>query len=98
MLRQVVMTRDPQTGFGTFNRGHYSSPAVDGPLGEALRTMDEVRRNVLVGQAMRAAVDDLAVIPLMYLRVNWGGGRRAKVRYDAHPSWFTNALLAWPPD
>lgn len=97
MLRQVVMTRDPQTGFGTFNRGHYSSPAVDGPLGEALRTMDEVRRNVLVGQAMRAAVDDLAVIPLMYVRVNWAG-LRAKVRYDAHPSWFTNALLASPPD
>jgi peptide/nickel transport system substrate-binding protein len=95
MLRQVVMTRDPQTGFGAFNRGHYSSPAVDAPLAEALRTMDEARRNALVGQAMRAAVDDLAVIPLMYVRVNWAGMRN-KVRYDAHPSWFTNALLAAP--
>lgn len=97
MLRQVVMTRDPATGFGTFNRGHYSNPAVDGPLGQALRTMDEQRRTALVGQAMRAAVDDLAVIPLMYVRVNWAGVRN-KVRYDAHPSWFTNALLASPAE
>jgi peptide/nickel transport system substrate-binding protein len=97
MLRQVVMTRDPATGFGTFNRGRYSSPAVDGPMSEALRTMDEARRTALVGQAMRAAVDDLAVVPLMYVRVNWAGLRN-KVRYDAHPSWFTNALLASPAE
>jgi len=97
MLRQVVMTRDAQAGLGAFNRGHYSNPAVDTPLAEALRTMDEGRRNALVGQAMRAAVDDLAVIPLMYVRVNWAG-LRTKVRYDAHPSWFTNALLASPAE
>lgn len=97
MLRQVVMTRDAATGFGAFNRGHYSNPAVDGPMAEALRTMDPERRTALTGQAMRAAVDDLAVIPLMYIRVNWAG-QRARVRYDAHPSWFTNALLASPPE
>ena len=97
MLRQVVMTRDPAQGLGAFNRGHYSNSAVDGPLAEALRTMDEGRRNALTAQAMRAAVDDLAVIPLMYVRVNWAGVRN-KVRYDAHPSWFTNALLASPAD
>jgi peptide/nickel transport system substrate-binding protein len=97
MLRQVVMTRDPQQGLGAFNRGHYSSPAVDVPLAEALRTMDEGRRNALTAQAMRAAVDDLAVVPLMYVRVNWAGIRN-KVRYDAHPSWFTNALLASPAE
>jgi peptide/nickel transport system substrate-binding protein len=95
MLRQVVMTRDPATGFGAFNRGHYSSQAVDAPLAEALRTMDATRRDALVAQSMRAAVEDLAVIPLMYVRVNWAGIRN-KVRYDAHPSWFTNALLASP--
>jgi peptide/nickel transport system substrate-binding protein len=97
MLRQVVMTRNPAQGLGAFNRGHYSSPAVDGPLAEALRTMDADRRAALTAQAMRAAVDDLAVIPLMYVRVNWAG-LRSKVRYDAHPSWFTNALLAAPPE
>jgi peptide/nickel transport system substrate-binding protein len=95
MLRQVVMTRDPARGFGAFNRGHYSNPAVDGPLEEALRTMDEGRRTALTGQAMRAAVEDLAVIPLMATRVSWAGLRN-KVRYDAHPSWLTNALLASP--
>lgn len=95
MLRQVVATRNPATGFGTFNRGHYSNGAVDEPLGRALATMDEAQRNALIAQSMRVAVDDLAVIPLIYLRVSWAGVR-AKVRYDAHPSWFTNALLASP--
>jgi peptide/nickel transport system substrate-binding protein len=97
MLRQVVMTRDPAAGLGAFNRGHYSNPAVDRPLAEALRTMDEARRNPLVAEAMRAAVEDLAVIPLMYIRVNWAG-QRNRVRYDPHPSWFTNALLASPAE
>jgi len=95
MLRQVVATRNPATGFGTFNRGHYSNPAVDEPLGRALTTMNETQRNALIAQSMRAAVDDLAVIPMIYLRVSWAG-QRNRVRYDAHPSWFTNALLASP--
>jgi peptide/nickel transport system substrate-binding protein len=95
MLRQVVATRNAATGIGVFNRGHYSNPAVDQPLMQALATMQEEPRNALIAQAMRVAVEDVAVVPLMYLRVSWAGLRN-KVVYDAHPSWFTNALLASP--
>ena len=97
MLRQVVATRDPATGFGPFNRQHYSNPAVDAPLSEALRTMNPERRNALTAQAMRAATDDLGVIPVHYLRVSWAA-QRARVRYDASPIWYTNALLASPAE
>ncbi len=95
-LRQVVMTKDPRTGAGPFNRQHYSNPALDAPLAEALRTMDPPRRNALTAQAMRIAIEDAAVIPIFYLRVSWAG-QRARVRYDASPSWYTSALLASPP-
>jgi peptide/nickel transport system substrate-binding protein len=96
MLRQTVMTRDPALGLGAFNRLHYSNPAVDRPLAEALRTMDEARRTPLTQAAMRAAVEDVALIPLIYVRASWAG-RRDRVAYTPHPSWFTNALLARPP-
>ena len=43
-LRNVVMTRDAEFGHGAFNRQRYSNPAVDGPLAQALTTMDEARR------------------------------------------------------
>lgn len=94
-LQQVVATRNPALRMGPFNRQHYSNPAVDEPLGEALRTMDQTRRDALTAQAMRVAMEDVAVIPLLYLQVNWAG-LRARVSYDPSPSWYTNALYARP--
>lgn len=95
-LRQVLMTKNNETGAGPFNRQHYSNPAMDAPLAEALRTMDTNRRNALTAQAMRIGIDDAGVIPIFYLKVSWAGIRN-KVKYDASPSWYTNALLASPP-
>ena len=96
-LQQVVATRDPAAAMGPFNRQHYSNPAVDGPLAEALRTMDKERRDALTAEAMRAAIGDVAVIPVFYLKNNWAA-LRTRVRYDPHPGWYTNALLATPVD
>jgi peptide/nickel transport system substrate-binding protein len=96
-LQQVVATRNPAAAMGPFNRQHYSNPAVDGPLTEALRTMDKERRDALTAEAMRAAIGgrggDPRVLPEEQL-----GGLRARVRYDPHPGWYTNALLATPVD
>lgn len=94
-LQQVVATRDPARRMGPFNRQHYSNPAVDQPLEAALQTMDADKRNALSAQAMRAVVEDLGVIPLIYPQVNWAG-LRARVVYDPSPSWYTNALFATP--
>lgn len=43
-LRNVVMSRNAELGYGAFNQQRYSNPAVDGPLAQALTTMDEERR------------------------------------------------------
>lgn len=96
-LQQVVATRNPVTSMGPFNRQHYSNPAVDGPLLEALRTMDKERRDALTAEAMRAAIEDGAVIPVLYPRNTWAA-QRTRVRYEPSPAWYTNALLATPAD
>lgn len=95
MLRQVVMTRDPATGAGPFNRQHWSSPRMDAMVGEAFRTMDVARRNTIIADAMRLATEELGVIPIFYLRLTWAA-QRNRVRYDPDPRWYTNALLATP--
>lgn len=95
MLRQVVMTRDPEAGTGPFNRQRYSNPELDGLVRQALSTMDEERRNAIVADAMRLATREMAVIPVFYLKLNWAA-RRDRVVYDPSPSWYTNALLAAP--
>ncbi|MBY0333387.1 MAG: ABC transporter substrate-binding protein [Acetobacteraceae bacterium] len=96
-IRQVIMTRDPVAGFGPFNRTRYSNPAVDGPAAAAITTMDEERRRALTHQAMRAVVEDHAVIPVVVLRYSWAG-RRDRVVWEAAPSGWTSSLYARPVD
>lgn len=94
-IRQVVMTRDPVAGFGPFNRTRYSNPAVDRPAAEALVTMDEERRRALTQEAMRAVLEEKAVIPIVFLRYAWAG-RRDRVTYEASPGGWTTSLYARP--
>lgn len=74
-IRQVVMTRDPQAGFGPFNRQRYSNPAVDAPALAALTAMDPERREILTHQAARALLEDKGVIPIVFLKNAWAGWR-----------------------
>ncbi|MBM3588013.1 MAG: hypothetical protein FJX33_09455 [Alphaproteobacteria bacterium] len=90
------MTRNSETSAGPFNRQHYSIPAMDAPLAEAMRTMDTTRRRALTAGAMRVGMEDTGVIPIFYLKVSWAGLRN-KLRYDASPSSYTIALLASLP-
>jgi peptide/nickel transport system substrate-binding protein len=94
-IRQVVMTRDPDLGFGPFNRTRYSNPAVDRPAAAALVTMDEERRRALTQEAIRAMMEDHAVIPVVVLRYAWAG-RRDRVVWEPSPGGWTTSLYARP--
>jgi peptide/nickel transport system substrate-binding protein len=94
-LQQVLATRNPEARMGPFNRQHYSNPEMDRALLQAMQTMDETKRNALTAEAMRIAMDDVGVIPIFYPKVLWAG-LRGRVRYDASPAWYTNALFARP--
>ena len=95
-LRQVVMTRNAELGHGPFNRQRYSNPAVDGPLQQALTSMDEERRKILTQEAARALLEDKGVIPVIVLKNSWAG-RRDRVVYDPSPPNMTEPRLARPP-
>jgi peptide/nickel transport system substrate-binding protein len=71
-LSSVLATYDSAQGLGGFNRGRYSNAGFDRVLGEALSTFDEAKRNEMLAQATRVAMDDTALIPLYWQVVHFG--------------------------
>ncbi len=71
-LRAILGTRNTQIGLGTLNFARYSNPRVDEITAEALRTMDNERREILLQDAMRIAMAETGVIPLHLQMGVWG--------------------------
>ena len=71
----LMATYDPKTGMGPSNRGRWSNAEFDAALGQALRTMDDARRNALYARAAEIAVADMGVIPV-YFTINTWATRR----------------------
>jgi peptide/nickel transport system substrate-binding protein len=86
----LMATYDPKTGLGPSNRGRWSNPSFDGVLGEALRTMDDDKRNVLYARAAEIAVGDMGVIPV-YFTVNTWASRKG-LDYDARADEISLAM------
>src|SRR5205085_758956 len=57
-MRSLLATRDPDKGMGVNNRGRYSNPAFDKQLTDALFTMDDNKRDVLLQQAAETVMND----------------------------------------
>jgi len=71
-LRSLVATVDPARGFGVANRGHYSNPAVDALLAQALGTAEGKVREPLVQQATQLAMEDASIISIHIQKNIWG--------------------------
>ena len=88
-LRALVATATPAKGFGTANRTRYSNPIVDNLLSDALHSMDDERRNELLGRAIKFAMGDQALIPVFYPIFDFAAKRglvvtpRAQRRFNA---------------
>jgi len=80
-LTALMAAYDPKTGMGPSNRGRWSNRAFDAALGEALRTLDDGKRNALYGRAAEIAVQDMGVIPV-YFTINTWATKKGLV-YDA---------------
>lgn len=74
-LSALVATEDPAAGMGASNRGRYANPELDRRLSEALRTLDDSRRNALLAEASEIAFRDVAVIPLHHEVSVWAARR-----------------------
>ena len=70
-LRALVATSNPEKGYGTWNWGHYSNPAIDRLVERGLATVVDKQRAELAQQAMALAMQDYAVIPLHHQIASW---------------------------
>ncbi|MBR0680533.1 ABC transporter substrate-binding protein [Roseomonas eburnea] len=74
-LRNILATYSRERGWGASNRGRYSNPQVDDLLEQSLSEMDEAKRERLVVDAMRIAMQDVGVVPL-HIQTNIWAARR----------------------
>lgn len=64
--RALVHTYNREQGLGTANRTRHSSPRADALVAEALREMDEAKRNTLLARASEIAIGEEAIIHMIY--------------------------------
>jgi peptide/nickel transport system substrate-binding protein len=81
---------------GPSNRGRWSNPDFDSVLGQALRTMDDAKRNALYGKAAEIAVGDMGVIPV-YFTVNTWASRKG-LNYTARADEISLATDLHPAE
>ena len=66
-----MATYDAKTGMGPSNRGRWSNPAFDLALGNALKTLDDTRRNAFYSEAAEIAVGEMGVVPVYFTVNSW---------------------------
>jgi peptide/nickel transport system substrate-binding protein len=74
-LRNLVATADRERGWGASNRGRYSNPELDRMIEVALGELDDAKREKLLQDAQRLAMEDVAIIPL-HIQTNIWAMRR----------------------
>ncbi len=79
-LKALLATFNPQKGMGATNRGRYSNPAFDAKLEEALRTVDDGKRALVLAAAMEIGMEDVGLIPTHYQLNTWASRKGFKVQ------------------
>ena len=93
-LRALVATPNREKGMGGTNRGRYSNPAMDAKLEEALRTVDDRRRETLLQEASKLAIADHGVLPLHFELAVWA--MRRDLTYPGRTDQATLAQFIRP--
>ncbi len=70
-LRNLTATFDRDKGYGASNRGRYSNPEADRVLEQAMRELDDAKREVLLQQATRVVFEDVGIVPMHIQRNAW---------------------------
>jgi peptide/nickel transport system substrate-binding protein len=93
-LVNILGTYDTAKRTGASNAGRYSNPALDEMTARAVATLDDEKREALLQEAVKVAMDDVAFIPLFQL-INLWGVRRG-LTYEARADERTIAMGARP--
>ncbi len=88
-LRNLSATWSRERGWGASNRGRYSNPALDAKIEAALGEMDDEKREKILQDAQRMAMEDVALIPL-HIQTNIWAMRRG-VAHTARADELTRA-------
>ena len=70
-LVNILNTYDAKKRTGASNSGRYSNPELDALTARATETLDDGQREVLLRRAVKMAIDDVAMIPLVQLINTW---------------------------
>jgi peptide/nickel transport system substrate-binding protein len=81
VLNSVLRTVNRDRGHGAANRTLYSNPAMDRLVAAAEAEMDGAKREDLLRQAQRVALDDVALIPLYLQASLWA--MKSSLTYEA---------------
>jgi peptide/nickel transport system substrate-binding protein len=93
-LIAIVESFDMAKNHGVNNRGRYSNPQVDRLIERAQETFDDAKREELVRQATALAVSDGGLIPIYFLKSNWGIS--SKLQLSPRGDSYTMATLIRP--
>ncbi len=88
-LRTLAGTSNPDTGWGTWNWGKYSNPALDKLIAASLGSVDQAKRAGYAQEAAAVAMKDYAVVPLHHQYATWA--MRKGLKYTARTDEFTFA-------
>lgn len=77
-LKSLIHTYDKDKGFGSSNRGRHSNAEIDAKIEEALRTVDDEKRQDLLAEATEMAINDVAIIPTHFQVNTWAAKKGLK--------------------
>lgn len=92
VLRPLLATFNAERGDGSGNRGRYSNTEFDRLLGDALRTVDDAKREALLRQATELAIQENGVIPVLFFANSWA--TRPGFTYRPRTDGWTLAINA----
>jgi peptide/nickel transport system substrate-binding protein len=90
-LRALVGSFDTKAGMGSANRGRFSDAGVDALITQALTTIDDTKRGILLAAAADKAIGELqGLIPVHYEVSTWA--TRKGIAYKARADQYTFAF------
>jgi peptide/nickel transport system substrate-binding protein len=88
-LRSLLVTTNPEKGYGAWNWAGYANPQLDALVVQSLTTVDPEKREALARSASALAAREVAFIPLHYQSVTWAMKR--SLAYSARTDEYTFA-------
>ncbi|MDO9709621.1 ABC transporter substrate-binding protein [Paracraurococcus lichenis] len=93
-LVNILSSFDREKRTGASNVGRYSNPELDALTARAAATIDDAQREALLREAVKLAMDDVAIIPMFQLVNTWA--LRKGLRYEARMDERTTAMAVRP--